>query len=89
LFGENIFKNANLLFAEATFAVGRYQVEEPSFHPYTSKFDYWLEGKARLSDSEMRGFRLFNDPEKANCAGCHSSQPLRDGSPPALHRHPI
>jgi cytochrome c peroxidase len=71
-----------LLVAEATFAVGRYQVEEPSFHPYTSKFDYWLEGKARLSDSEMRGYRLFNDQEKANCAGCHSSQPSRDGFPP-------
>jgi cytochrome c peroxidase len=82
LFGENIFKNANLLFAEAAFAVGRYQFEEPSFHPYTSKFDYWLEGKARLSDSELRGYRLFNDPEKANCAGCHSSQPSRDGLPP-------
>ena len=82
LFGDNIFKNANLLVAEATFAVGRYQVEEPSFHPYTSKFDYWLEGKARFSDGEMRGYRLFNDQEKANCAGCHSSQPSRDGSPP-------
>ena len=82
LFGENIFKNANLLVAEATFAVGRYQVEEPSFHSYTSKFDYWLEGKARLGDSEMRGYRLFNDQEKANCAGCHNSQPSRDGFPP-------
>src|ERR1700736_581243 len=82
LFGENIFKNANLLVAEATFAVGRYQVEEPSFHSYTSKFDYWLEGKARFSDSEMRGYRLFNDQEKANCAACHSSQPSRDGVPP-------
>ncbi len=79
---RNIFKNANLLVAEATFAVGRYQVEEPSFHPYTSKFDYWLEGKARFSDGEMRGYRLFNDQEKANCAGCHNSQPSRDGFPP-------
>jgi cytochrome c peroxidase len=25
---------------------------------------------------------LFNDQEKANCAGCHSSQPSRDGLPP-------
>jgi cytochrome c peroxidase len=82
LFGENIFTNANLLVAEATFAVGRYQIEEPSFHPYTSKFDYWLEGKARFSDSEMQGYRLFNDQEKANCAGCHNSQPSRDGFPP-------
>jgi cytochrome c peroxidase len=82
LFGEHIFENPHLLVAEATFAVGRYQIEEPSFHPYTSKFDYWLEGKARLSDEEMRGYRLFNDTENANCAGCHTSKVSRDGFPP-------
>jgi cytochrome c peroxidase len=71
-----------LLVAEATFAIGRYQIEEPSFHPYTSKFDYWLEGKARLSETEMRGYRLFNDQDKANCAGCHSSRVSREGQPP-------
>jgi len=82
LFGESIFQNTQLLVSEAMFAVARYQIEEPDFHPYTSKFDYWLEGKARLSDSEMRGYRLFNDPDKANCGGCHISQPTRDGLPP-------
>jgi cytochrome c peroxidase len=82
LFGDGIFTNANLLVAEATFAIGRYQIEEPGFHPYTSKFDYWLEGKARLSETEMRGYRLFNDQDKANCAGCHSSQVSREGQPP-------
>jgi cytochrome c peroxidase len=88
LFSEKVFKDANvrgrqgLLVAEAMVAVGRYQIEEPSFHPYTSKYDYWLEGKARLSESEMRGFRLFNDPHKGNCGGCHISQPARDGLPP-------
>jgi cytochrome c peroxidase len=82
LFGERIFKDTKLLFDEAAFAVGRYQIEEPSFHPYTSKYDYWLEGKARLSETELRGLKLFNDPEKANCAGCHTSQPSREGFPP-------
>jgi cytochrome c peroxidase len=84
LFGENILKNPNLLVAEATFAIGRYQIEDPSFHPYTSKYDYWLEGKARLSEAEMHGLRLFNDPDKANCAGCHTSEPSKDGYPPAF-----
>jgi cytochrome c peroxidase len=87
LFGENIFQNPQMLVSEAMFAVARYQIEEPSFHPYTSKFDYWLEGKARLSDSEMRGYRLFNDPEKANCGGCHISQPSPDGFPPLFTDH--
>ena len=73
LFGPGIFGNPRLLVAEAMFAVGRYQIEDPSFHPYTSKFDYWLEGKARLSAAEMRGYNLFNDPKNANCGGCHSA----------------
>ena len=82
LFGERIYKDTKLLAAEALFAVGRYQIEEPSFHPYTSKYDYWLEGKARLSEAELRGLRLFNDPEKANCAGCHTAEPSPDRRPP-------
>jgi len=82
LFGEDIFRSPQMLVSEAMFAVARYEIEEPSFHPYTSKFDYWLEGKARLSDGEMRGYRLFNDPDKANCGGCHISQPSPDGLPP-------
>ena len=82
LFGPHILRDSKLLVAEAMFAIGRYQVEELSFHPFTSKYDYWLEGKARLSEAEMRGLRLFNDPDKANCAGCHTAQPSKDGYPP-------
>jgi cytochrome c peroxidase len=87
LFGENIFQSPQMLVSEAMFAVARYEIEEPNFHPYTSKFDFWLEGKARLSDSEMRGYRLFNDPDKANCGGCHISQPSPDGLPPLFTDH--
>jgi cytochrome c peroxidase len=87
LFGAGVLKNQRLLIAEAMFAVARYQVEEPSFHPYSSKYDYWLEGKARLSESELRGLQLFNDPDKANCAGCHTSAPTRDGLPPLFTDH--
>ena len=87
LFGAGVLGNQRLLIAEAMFAVARYQVEEQSFHPYSSKYDYWLEGKARLSESELRGLQLFNDPEKANCAGCHTSAPSRDGMPPLFTDH--
>jgi cytochrome c peroxidase len=87
LFGPGVFDNPRLLVAEAMFAVGRYQIEEPSFHPYSSKFDYWLEGKARLSEAEMRGYNLFNDPKKANCGGCHLDQPSRDDLPPLFTDH--
>ena len=82
LFGASVLKTPNLLVSEAMFAVARYQVEEASFHPYSSKYDYWLEGRARLTPTELRGYNLFNNKDKANCAGCHLSQPSKDGLPP-------
>lgn len=82
LFGPRVFDSAQLAVSEAMFAIARYQVEDPSFHPYDSKYDRWLEGRARLTQAELRGLRLFNDPAKANCAGCHLSKPGADGVPP-------
>ena len=82
LFGPGILDNPDLLLSEAMFAVARYQIENPNFHPYTSKFDYWLEGRARLAPAEVRGYLLFNDPDKANCGGCHLDQASPDGQPP-------
>jgi cytochrome c peroxidase len=87
LFGESVLQNPKMLVSEAMFAVARYQIEDPSFHSYTSKYDYWLEGKARLSASELRGYNLFNNPDKANCGGCHVSQPSKDNLPPLFTDH--
>jgi cytochrome c peroxidase len=87
LFGSKVFDTPRLALAEALFAVARYQIEEPSFHPYTSKFDYWLEGRARLNPAELRGYLLFNDPTKANCGGCHVDAPTADGLPPLFTDH--
>jgi cytochrome c peroxidase len=82
IFGPAIVNNPEMLFIEAMSALSRYQIEARAFHRFDSKYDHWLEGKARLSRAEMRGLRLFNDPDRANCAGCHLSQPSRDGLPP-------
>lgn len=75
------------LIAEALFALGRYQVENVSFHPYNSKFDAWLEGKARFTSRERRGYLLFNDPRKGDCAACHVDQMGRDHLPPLFTDH--
>ena len=61
------------------FALSRFQAEEPSFHPYDSKYDAYLAGKAELTPAEQRGLKLFDDPEKGNCASCHIDRPSRDG----------
>ncbi len=87
LFGKLIFQQANLAVSEALFAVVRYQIEDPSFHPYSSKYDAWLEGHARLKPAEMRGYELFNDPAKGDCAACHLDQPTPDGLPPLFTDH--
>ena len=36
---------------------------------FTSKYDYWLKGQAKLTGQERRGMELFMD--KAKCANCH------------------
>jgi cytochrome c peroxidase len=79
LFGPNIFKEPGLALDEAMFALARFQAEEPSFHPYDSKYDAYLAGKAELSAAEQRGLKLFEDPQKGNCASCHIDRPSRDG----------
>ncbi|WP_206243411.1 cytochrome-c peroxidase [Novosphingobium terrae] len=82
LFGDGLATNPELLFAEAMSAVSRYQIEDRAFHRFDSRYDHWLEGKARLTAAQMRGLRLFNDPAKGNCAACHISAPGQDGAPP-------
>jgi cytochrome c peroxidase len=54
----------------------------PVFAPFTSKYDYYLAGKARLTPQERRGRQLFEDEDKGNCAACHPSRPAEDGTPP-------
>jgi cytochrome c peroxidase len=82
LFGPRVFAQSNVVVSEALFAVARYQIEAASFHPYSSQYDLWLEGKARLSAQEARGLALFDDPKRANCAACHLDRPTAIGLPP-------
>lgn len=82
LFGPNVFADPRLALDEAMFAIGRYQIESAEFHPFSSKFDAWLAGRARFTAAEERGYELFNDPNKGNCAACHLDQPTADGQPP-------
>ncbi len=79
LFGEQIFDQPDLALNEALFALVRFQIEDPSFHPYDSKYDAFLAGKARLTAAEMRGLKLFEEPLKGNCSSCHIDKPSRDG----------
>ncbi|MGK5037417.1 cytochrome-c peroxidase [Janthinobacterium sp. LB3P118] len=82
VFGGAIFDNPEQAFARLTFALQQYQLEDPAFHPYDSKFDAFLAGKVKLDEAELRGLALFNNPNKGNCAACHTSSVGADGKPP-------
>lgn len=81
-FGSTIFSNTDNAFDRILYALQQYQKEDPDFHPYDSKYDRFLAGQAVLSDAELRGLALFNNPVKGNCAACHTSKKGADGSAP-------
>ena len=82
IFGEHILDDPQKTLAAVGTAVERFQFEDPSFFPFTSRYDQWLNGQAELTDAERRGLALFNDPAKGNCASCHLSGRGVDGSHP-------
>jgi cytochrome c peroxidase len=82
VFGADIFQRPDDAFDRLTLALQQYQREDVDFRPFSSKYDEFLRGKARLSDQELRGLALFNDPAKGNCQACHPSAKAADGSFP-------
>jgi cytochrome c peroxidase len=81
-FGAHIFDDPAQAFAQASLAIERFELDDPSFHPYSSKFDDYLDGKTQLTEQELRGLKLFDDPRQGNCASCHLDRKGIDGSHP-------
>ncbi len=84
VFGVNVFADAETAFLAVLFSVASFESSARELRPFTSKFDLFLRGHAMLSMQELRGFALFNRPDKGNCAGCHPSTRQADGSPPVF-----
>jgi cytochrome c peroxidase len=75
VYGEGVLSDPQATLEDMGLALAAYESEDAGFHPFSSKYDYWLAGKATLSAEEAEGLRLFNDPTKGNCTACHPSQP--------------
>ncbi|GBQ67348.1 cytochrome c peroxidase [Ameyamaea chiangmaiensis NBRC 103196] len=73
VFGADIFGRTDRAFGAIGLALQAYQHEDASFHAYTSQYDYYTRGLATLTPAQARGMALFNDPERANCAACHTA----------------
>ncbi len=82
VFGADALDDVDAAYGRLAAAIALYEVENPDFHRFDSKYDAWLAGKARLAPAERRGLALFEDPEKGNCAACHPSRRGQDGAPP-------
>jgi cytochrome c peroxidase len=79
--GATVFEDVDRAFACVTESIAAFE-QTSLLSPFSSKYDLYLAGKASLTDSERRGLRIFEDPKKGNCAGCHPSRPSADGTPP-------
>lgn len=82
IYGKHIFEHPLAAVTDATLALQAFEMEDRSFHPYTSKFDLWLDGKAKLTPQELRGKALFDDPQGGNCASCHLDEVGPNGAHP-------
>ena len=81
-FGDDVFANPQTAFEKAVQALQAFQLEDYSFHPYSSKFDLFAGNKigGKLTPTERRGFAVFNNPKKGNCFSCHFSGAGLNGS---------
>ncbi len=72
-FGADIFSNPDAAFEKAGEALQAFQMEDYSFHPYSSKYDLMAGNKigGSLTPAEARGFTVFSDAKKGNCFACH------------------
>ena len=83
LYGAEVLNDPDTALQRMGQALAAFETESVDFHPFTSKFDYWLKGQATLTTQELRGLALFNNPTKGNCSACHPST-SGDGVMPAL-----
>jgi len=81
LFGKGSLKEVDKAYEFIATAIATFERTE-QFHSFSSKFDYYLAGKAKLTEQERRGMLLFDAPDKGNCAACHPSSVGDNGQPP-------
>lgn len=82
VFGKGSLDDVNGAFNKMAFALQQYQLLDPEFAPFDSRYDAYLAGKVALTAAEARGLKLFNEESKGNCAACHPSARGEDGAPP-------
>ena len=63
-YGEAALSDPDTALEDMGLALAAYETEDPGFHPFSSKYDYWLQGQAQLTAQEQSGLDLFNNPDQ-------------------------
>jgi cytochrome c peroxidase len=72
-------ENAQFVYGIVALAIAAFE-HSPGMNTFSSKYDWYLKGKAELTADEKKGLELFGG--KAKCARCHPGHPDSDGTPP-------
>jgi len=81
VYGDKSLIDTDTGFAQLGEVLATYQ-RSREVSPFSSKYDFYLAGKVKLTEAEERGLRLYADEKKGNCAACHPHERGADGSPP-------
>lgn len=69
-FGPDVFRTTASTLAALGAAMDAF-LQSRDMSPFSSRYDAWVQGKATLTPQELRGLKLFKDPDRGNCASCH------------------
>jgi cytochrome c peroxidase len=70
VFGDDALDDVEKAYDLVAEAIAAYE-RSGELNQFNSKFDYYLQGKAKLTKTEKKGLDLFNT--KGKCAECHTS----------------
>jgi cytochrome c peroxidase len=73
-FGPTIFNNSELAFQKIGVAIAAFE-RTAGLQSFSSKYDAVIQGKTNFAPNESRGMALFMNPNKGNCASCHTMNP--------------
>jgi cytochrome c peroxidase len=78
IYGANALNDSTQAYDYIADAIAEFE-RSPVFNRFSSKYDFYLFGKATFTPQERRGLAVFEG--KGNCAACHPNRPIK-GTPP-------
>lgn len=83
VYGNNSLSDVDMAYDLVARAIASFE-RTKMLNKFTSKYDYYLQGKVSLTKQELRGLKLFESPKKGNCAACHPTTSPDGVTPPLL-----